>query len=100
MSKSGIYLTFILAILGAAYVGLFTDWFRSQSIQIIPTIRPDRPSRIARGDETQVYPVAFKFGKPYKLSEVKVVVAAELATNKYAAPLWHMVSDDPSRPAS
>lgn len=98
MTKNGVFLTIILALLGAAYVTYFTDWFRAKSIRIIPMIRPDRASRIPRGDDIQVYPVAFKLDHEYRLTEVKVVLASELSTNAFAAPLWHMVADSQSAP--
>src|SRR6185503_12288241 len=36
--------------------------------------------------------VSFALDGKYKLTSIKVCVAAELATNKYAAPLWHLVA--------
>jgi hypothetical protein len=98
MTKSGAYLTAVAVMLAAAYIYFFTDWFHTQTIQIIPVIRPDRPSRIPRSDETQVYPVAFKLDGNYRLTTVKVVTASELATNKYAVPLWHLISEKGSQP--
>ena len=85
--------------LGIVYVIFFTDLFRKQSMQIIPQVRPGRASAIPRPrDWAPVYPVSFRFNKRYKFKSIKVVKAAEYATNRFAAPLWHVVSDSNSPP--
>ena len=100
MTKNGIILSFIAVLLAAVYVYYFTDLFRKEGIQIIPTIRPGRPSAIPRGpDQENVSPVSFALDGKYKLTSVKVCIAAELATNKYATPLWHLISDSNSIPS-
>ena len=99
MSKNLIVLSGLLVVLLGVYVFFFTDWFNKPSIQIIATIRPSRPSSIPRPVDTpSVYPVAFSFDGSYRFTEVKVVQAAEYAKNKFAPPLWHMVSDSNSVP--
>lgn len=99
MTKNGTVLTVILVILGACYAYFFTDWFRSESIQIIPTIRPGRASAIPRDPDLEpVHPVSFMLDGKYKLTSVKVVATQELATNKYAPALWHLISDSNSVP--
>ena len=55
-------------------------------------------SRIPREDDLSVYPVAFTFDTKYQLKSVKVVNAAEFATNKYAHPLWFLISASNSLP--
>lgn len=99
MTKNGTFLSVVAVVLAAIYVGFFTDWFQKQTIQIIPQIRYGRPSQISRGpDKTQVYPVSFSFPEKYKLTAVKVFAEGDLATNKYPAALWHLVSDSNSVP--
>ncbi|MGH8246383.1 MAG: hypothetical protein ACREUU_08115, partial [Gammaproteobacteria bacterium] len=99
MTKNGIVLSIIAVILAAVYVANFTDWFRKDGIQIIPTVRPGSASAIPRDpDDVPVHRVSFALDGKYKLTCVKVLVAAELATNKYATPLWHLVSDSNSLP--
>lgn len=99
MTKNGIFLSVIAVLLGACYVYFFTDLFLKETIQIIPTIRPGRPSAIPRDpDQAPVHPVSFALDGKYKLTTVKVVAAEDLATNKYAAPLWHLISDSNSVP--
>ena len=98
MTKKGIVLTIIVLALAALYI-YTSDWFSKPTIQIIFQIRPSGPSRIPRNDDTAVYPVSFSFDKKYQLTSVKVVSAAEFLTNKYAHPLWHLISDSNSAPA-
>ena len=99
MTKNGIVLSIIAVILGTCYVCFFTDWFRKETIQIIPTIRPSRPASNPRNpDQEPVYPVSFALDGKYKLTSVKVVAAADMATNNYPAPLWHLISDSNSIP--
>ena len=42
--------------------------------------------------------VAFGFDRACQLRDVKVIAVDELATNKYAHPTWHLVSDSNSIP--
>jgi hypothetical protein len=99
MSKNGIFLSVVAVILAAIYAYYFTDWFKKETIQIIPTIRPGRAANIPRDPGSPaVCPVSFSFDGKYKLTSVKVVSAAELATNKYATPLWHLIADSNSIP--
>jgi hypothetical protein len=99
MSKNGIFLSVVAVLLAALYVHFFTDWFRKKTIQIIPTIRKTQPSAIPRDpDQPAVYPVSFALDAKYELTSVKVVAAADLATNKYPTPLWHLTADSNSVP--
>ena len=99
MTKNGIVLSVIAVLLAAVYVYSFTDWLRKETIQIIPAIRPGRVAGVPRdSDQAPVYPVSFAFDGKYKFTEVKVVAADDLATNKYATPLWHLLSDSNSAP--
>jgi len=50
------------------------------------------------GDQAAVYPVSFAFDKKYSLTSIKVVSADELKTNKYANPVWYLISDSNSVP--
>ena len=99
MTKNGILLSIIAVILAAVYVVYFTDLLRKDGIQIIPTVRPGSESVIPRDpDDVPVHKVSFALDGKYKLTCVKVHVASELATNKYATPLWHLISDSNSVP--
>jgi hypothetical protein len=99
MTKNGIALLVLLVVLAGAYVIWFTSWFRSESIQILPTVRPLRQSARAQaaGNEP-VCPVSFALDDKYRLTAIKVVAAADLETNKFPNVLWHVVSDSNSVP--
>ena len=100
MTKNGIVLSVVAVLLAAAYVYFFTDWFTKDYIQIIPQIRPLRQARPAKQNplDTPVQPVSFSLNPKCKLTSVKVVNAADFATNNYATPMWHLISDSNSVP--
>jgi len=99
MTKNGYLLLTLAVLLGASYAYFFTGLFQREHIQIIPQIRPGRPANASRsGDVPATYPVSFLFDRKYQLTEIKVVPAQELATNKYATPTWHLISDSNSIP--
>src|SRR5262245_18251568 len=79
---------------------LSADWFRLAEMEIYDRISTGRPIRkAARTNETATATsVVFGFDRYYALTDVKVVAVAELATNKHARPLWHLVSDSNSIP--
>jgi len=97
MSKTKTILTTLLLIgLVGLCLYLNRDWFATQPIQITHRISPwmrsvRRPDPLNRAN-----PVVFGFDKFYRFKEIKVVIAAELATNKYAHPLWHLESSSNS----
>lgn len=99
MTKQGTVLSVIALVLAAVYVTFFTDWFHQETIEIIPAIRPIRVAPNPQDpDQEAVYPVSFAFNRKFKLTEVKVVAAADFATNKYPTMLWHLISDSNSVP--
>lgn len=100
MQKQSTVLCLTLLVLGSVYVAYFTDWFRTESIQIVY-----QPRMIAqrmdpkRGLETKpVFPIAFGFLRKYTFTSVQVVKTDELRNEKYPTPLWHLVSETNSRP--
>ncbi|MDB6025869.1 MAG: hypothetical protein JWM68_2092 [Verrucomicrobiales bacterium] len=108
--KRQISLVFLALVLGGAYVYFFTDLFKSaRPIEIYATVRPsvtqmqrshsrDRDKEKEKEPAAETYPVSFTFRQDYRINEIKVVSAEEFKTNKYAHPLWHMISDSSSRP--
>ena len=84
--------------MGLVYVIFFSNLFRKETIQIIPQFRP-RASAIPRPrDWAPVYQVTFRFNSRYRFTSIKVVNAAQYATNKLTPALWHLVSDTGSAP--
>ncbi len=95
MTRKEVALIVLAVALGALYIIYFTDFFRKESLQIMPLIRGGRQSAIPRdAGSPAVYPVAFQLKGKHRLDSVKVVNAKEFATNKYTLPLWHMVADE------
>ena len=90
-----------LAVIGF-YLYLFKDSFHKPVIQISHTIRPN-PAFIRHpppGVSSEELPQSINFGLngEFKLTSVKLVGLAELETNRFAHPLWELVSDSNSAP--
>lgn len=93
----------LIAIIGLGSLSLYVnrDWFSEPTIHISHRVSPwaakaprgKRPAPASPGN-----PVVFNFDPFCRFSSVKVVVAAEIETNKYAHPLWHLVSETNSVP--
>lgn len=90
MSKKNISLILLLVALAAIYVYFFTDLFNSPVVYVSA-----RPRVEKRGNEERIS-VSFSFDRKCQLREVKVVPVAEFQTNKYARPVWHLISDTAS----
>ena len=97
----------LLLLLAAALLGgvfyLARDWFQPDNIQIGSTIRPNRLSerqqkRLGPAVKNQPYTVSFFFNRKLELESVRLVKSDELATNRFAHPLWELVSDSNSVP--
>jgi hypothetical protein len=95
------WLLLILA-LGGLCLYLNRDWFGERPIHISHRVSPWLNAARGRhpGPPSRFNPVVFSFDGYYKLKEVKVVVTDEIATNKYAHPLWHLVSESNSVPVA
>jgi len=91
-------------ILGAFSLYLNRDWFHKDTIQIYHRSRPARASFFGRkrADRTDINaainPIIFGFDRKLKLTDLKVIPLSALETNKYAQPIWHLVSDSNSVP--
>jgi len=99
--KNFIVLSAAFLAVAGFYLYLYKDSFRKADIQISLTIRP-KPATLARKttDLADADSVNLNFGMDheYKLTSVKVVPVNELETNKYAHPIWELVSDSNSVP--
>lgn len=90
-----------LAVIGF-YLYLFKDSFRKPNIQISHTIRLNptylrHPPKDATAEDFPRF-INFGLSGDYKLTSVKVVPLAELETNRFAHPLWELISDSNSVP--
>jgi hypothetical protein len=101
MPKKQLALLLVALLLFGAYAYYFTDWFVSENIQIVHSLRPVSAKR-TRTRKIEPSPavnaVSFSLDRKCALTEVKVIPAANLATNKYAHPVWHLVSESNSIP--
>ena len=94
----------LIAILGLGGLSLYLnrDWFSDQPIQISHRVSPWL-SQARRGSRRPASgepgnPVTFSLNKYCRFDSLKVYVASEIETNKYAHPVWNMVSDSNSVP--
>jgi hypothetical protein len=103
MTKKQLLLLLLAVVLLGALLYLSRDWFAPESIQIGSTIRPNRvperqQERLGPALKNRPYTVSFFFNRKYPLKSVRVVQVQELETNRFAHPLWHLVSDSNSVP--
>lgn len=102
MSRSKALLVLILILgLGGLCLYVNRDWFAKRRIQISYRVSPwlkDSPR--ARGRMDLGIPVVFSLDQYCRLTEVKVFKAGELATNKYALPIWSLTTESNSVPTA
>lgn len=103
MSKTKL-ITITILILGLAGLSLYLnrDWFASDTIQISHRLSPWMQNRRpgARNPNDLGTPVTFSLNGFFKLTSVRVIEAAKIATNQYAVPVWRIISDSNSVPTS
>jgi len=96
MTKKNWMLAGLAVVLAAVYVIYFTDWFRPKTIEIFHAYR-DLGVRAAR-QQGALPALRFSSNRQLRLTEIKVVSCADLATNKNAFALWHLISESNSVP--
>ena len=92
----------LVVVLGGISLYLNRDWFAGDYIHISHRSLP-RPGLFKRKrppqpDDSPVNPVMFGFDRKLKLTSVQVFVLSMIETNKYALPIWHLVSESNSVP--
>lgn len=97
MNNKALAVCIVLLVLLGSYLVFFRGC-NEEAMQITCKLRPARKGAPPQRGVTPMYDVAFGFNKRYRLNSVKVVAAADLATNKYPIALWHLVAD--ARPAA
>jgi len=102
MSKTK-FLVVVISIFGLAGLSLYVnrDWFAERTIHISHRVSPwaaraPRGRRVAPPEPGN--PVAFNFDPFCRFSSIKVFIAAEIETNKYARPIWDLTTDSNSIP--
>ena len=97
MSKTKfISISLLLVGLTGYCLYLNRDWFARAPIQITHRAAPMLRTGKRANPAGNANPVVFNFNAFYRFKEIKVVATAELATNKYAHPLWHLNSSSNS----
>lgn len=101
MSKTKVILV-VLGIVGLGCLSLYLnrDSFARETIQISHRASPWlKSARTKRANDLGV-PVTFTLGGYYRLTSLKVVLASEIETNKYAHPVWALTTESNSLPTS
>ena len=96
MQKKTLTQLAILLVLAAVYVIFFSGWFRSQPLVIHSYARVS--SYAMRSRRPAPPQLIFGFEDKMRLTEVKAVSLADLATNANPPPVWHLISDSNSLP--
>ena len=102
MEKKQFVLVGVVVVLLGVYAFYFSGWFTPKQMLIEHSIRGGVPERGAMGRvekaDKAMNVVTFAFDGKYSLTAVKVVPLAEFQTNKYAHPLWQLVTESNSIP--
>jgi hypothetical protein len=98
MTKKTIVLITLAMLLAGLSIYLNKDRFRAESIQIGERWVTPRPGMLRRGQNPNTPVLLFLLNRPVQLNEIKVIPLADLATNKYAHPIWHLTTDSNSVP--
>jgi hypothetical protein len=104
MNKKEYILIGLVALLAGLYIVFFSDWLKPKFIRIEHTLRASREAWTGNGRRAEpagkgAGSVTFALHKDYQLTSVQVFAAAEIRTNKFAHPLWHLISKAGSAPA-
>jgi hypothetical protein len=98
MSRTKTILVLLLILgLGGLCAYLNRDWFAKSHIQISYRVSPWLG---VRGKGDLGVPVVFSLDRYYRLKEIKVFKADEIATNKYAHAIWEVTTASNSIPTA
>ncbi len=100
MGKKQWLLIGLVVLLGGLSLYLNKDWFSREDIHVYHRSRPARAATFGRRRPTSngINPITFGFDHKVRLTSLKVVAVAALQTNKYAQPIWYLISDSNSVP--
>jgi len=91
MSKKEWVLIGLVLALGGLYAAYFGDWFRPKFIRIEHTARWLRSGFGGPGRSDASQPsmsITFSLGRSYRLTSLRVVLAAKFQTNRFAHYQW------------
>jgi hypothetical protein len=95
MTKNQWMLIALVVVLGGFSLYLNRNWFGGQEVQIV---HRSRPARTGFSGNQKTEPIFFAFDRTLALTSLKVIPVSATDTNKYAHPVWHLVSDSNSVP--
>lgn len=97
MTKKEWFMVALALALGLAYGVFFAGWFRPKIILVQSSVRSLRTAWNGAGQRADLAgrpaaSITFAFPQAWRLTLVRVVSLDELATNRDASPVWHLVS--------
>lgn len=101
--KEWALITLVLG-LGGLWVVFFSGWFAPRVIRVEHSVRSLRDAygpggrRVDATGKQQLGNVSFSLHRNYRLTSVKVVLAADARTNKYPHALWQLAAKSGSTP--
>lgn len=101
MSRKNLFqIAAIILVVAGFYLYLFRDSFRRPHIHIVHAIRSRSTGRrrAPAAANASASVIVFSLGQEYKLTSVKVVPLEQFKTNKYAHPVWELVTKSNSIP--
>ncbi len=101
MTRKNIFqIAAIILVVAGFYLYLFRDSLRRPRIQIVHAIRTRSAGRrrAPAAADASASVIVFSLGQAYQLTSVKVVPLEQFKTNKYAHPVWELVSKSNSVP--
>ena len=98
MTRKNTFIAVGLLLLAGFSFYLNRDRFRSAPIEIGDRSVHPRDWMAKRFKDSPSNPVIFLLNREVRLTSVKVLLASELETNKYAVPIWTLTTDSNSAP--
>ena len=103
MSRKEWTLIALVLVLGAVWAVYFSGWFAPHVIRVEHSVRAVRDAyaggrRIAAGATQSLGNVTFALQKQFKLTSLKLVIAADSRTNSSPHALWHLLAGSGSQP--
>lgn len=98
MTQKKICLIIFVVLLGVLSLSLNRDRFAGQPIQISDRSVQPRDAMLRRSQDSAVNTVVFLLNRELELTSVKVIPVSAIETNKFALPIWELVSNSHSVP--
>jgi hypothetical protein len=97
MTRKTVFVLIFITLLAGLSLYLNRERFKSDPLEIGDrTMQPRGQAR--RGPRTPPNSVVFLLNRETRLTSVRVVLASDIATNKYAHAIWELISDSNSVP--